>query len=215
MDKRFWIIVSIILVVFVGFIIVNNKDKASAPESKTKGQATNNVRGEGPVTLVEYGDFQCPACAQYYPVIEEVFNKYSNDITFQFRNFPLVSIHPNAFAASRAGEAASKQGKFWEMYDKLYSNQTDWSANSKPMSNFEVYAKQIGLNVDTFKKDFSSSAVNNAIQADIAAGEKLKVQSTPSFILDGKLIKNPQPTLEAFSKIIDEAIAEKNKKSDN
>lgn len=84
MDKRFWAIIGIIIVVFVGFLIVNSKDKAEAPETQTKGQPTENVRGEGTVTLVEYGDFQCPACAQYYPIVEQIVEKYAGEITFQF-----------------------------------------------------------------------------------------------------------------------------------
>lgn len=206
MDKRFWAIIGIIIIAFVGFLVFRGNE-ASAPE--TKGKPTNHVRGDGAVTLVEYGDFQCPACAAYFPVVEQVVNKYSEDITFQFRHFPLVSIHPNAFAASRAAEAASKQGKFWEMYDKLYANQQDWSNNSNPMSIFETYAKQLGLNEDQFKKDFASSAVNNAIKADEAEGKKLGVQATPTFVLNGKVIKNPGASVEEFSKVLDEAIANK------
>lgn len=207
MDKRFWAIIGIIIVVFVGFLIVNSKDKAEAPETQTKGQPTENVRGEGTVTLVEYGDFQCPACAQYYPVVEQIVEKYAGEITFQFRNFPLVSIHPNAFAAARAGQAAAQQGKFWEMYDKLFSNQNDWGGSSSPMQNFEIYAGQLGLDKEQFKKDFASSATNDAIQADLAAGKKLNIQSTPTFVLNGEVIKNPSPTVDAFSEVIDKALA--------
>lgn len=210
MDKRFWVIVGAILIVFVGFIVINNKDKASAPESDSKGTPTENVRGEGAITLVEYGDFQCPACAQYFPIVEQVAEKYEGQMKFQFRNFPLVSIHPNAFAAARASEAAAQQGKFWEMYEKLFSNQQDWSSSKNPRGNFDNYAKQIGLDTEKFKTDFASSRTNGTINADIAAAEKAGAQSTPTFVLDGKKIDNPQPSVDAFSKIIDEAI--KNKK---
>lgn len=210
MDKRFWVIVAAILVAFVGFIVINNKDKASAPDSDSKGTPTENVRGEGTVTLVEYGDFQCPACAQYHPIVEQVVEKYEGQIKFQFRNFPLVSIHPNAFAAARAGEAAAQQGKFWEMYDKLFNNQQDWSDSKNPREHFDNYAKQIGLDTEKFKTDFASSRTNDAINADISAAEKVGAQSTPTFVLDGKKINNPQPSVDAFSKVIDEAI--KNKK---
>jgi protein-disulfide isomerase len=206
MDKRFLAVIGAIIVIFIGFLVFRN-DNASAPNAK--GTPSNHIKGDGAVKLVEYGDFQCPACGQYYPVVTQVVDKYSQDITFQFRNNPLVSIHPNAFAGSRAAEAASKQGKFWEMYDKLFGNQQDWSSASNPMSFFETYAKQLGLNVDQFKKDFASSAVNDTINADLAQGKKIGVKATPTFELNGKVIENPQPTLEAFSKVLDEAIAEK------
>lgn len=209
MDKRFLSIVAVIIAVFIGFLFLNKSDEAKAPTTDTP--ATTHTRGEGKakVTLVEYGDFQCPACGQYYPAVEQVYEKYQDQITFQFRHFPLTSIHPNAFASSRAAEAASKQGKFFEMYQQLYTNQEAWSESSTPSKLFEKYAKDIGLDVAKYKTDFASAAVNDAIQADLAAGEKAGVNSTPTFVLDGKVIKNPKPTVEEFSKIIDEAIAKK------
>lgn len=206
MDKRFLAVIGAIIIIFVGFLVFRNDD-ASAPQSK--GKPTNHVKGEGAVTLVEYGDFQCPACGQYYPIIEQVADKYASEVTFQFRHNPLVSIHPNAFAGSRAAEAASKQGKFWEMYDKLFANQQDWSSSSNPTSLFETYAKQIGLNIDQFNQDFKSSSVNNAINADLAQGKKIGVKATPTFVLNGKVIENPQPTVESFSEVLDKAIADK------
>lgn len=210
MDKRFWAAVGIIIVVFVGFLLIRSNDKAEAPETSAK--PSNHTRGAGAsgVTLIEYGDFQCPACKQYYPLVEEVVSKYSDDITFQFRHFPLTSIHPNAFAASRAAEAASKQGKFWEMYTKLYDGQNDWKDASPPNSIFEAYADQLELDIQKYKTDFKSTAVNDTINADLAEGGKLDITGTPGFVLDGKLIKNPT-SVEEFSKLIDEAIAAKKK----
>jgi len=206
MDKRFLAVIGAIIIIFVGFLIFRNDD-ASAPQSK--GKPTNHVKGEGAVTLVEYGDFQCPACGQYYPIVEQVTDKYASDVTFQFRHYPLVSIHPNAFAASRAAESAGKQGKFWEMYDKLYGNQQAWSSSSNPTSIFETYAKQIGINTNQYNKDFKSASVNDAINADLAEGKKIGVKATPTFVLNGKVIENPQPTVEAFSEVLDKAIADK------
>lgn len=210
MDKRFLATVGIIIAVFVGFLIVSGGEKADAPE--TKAAPTEHKKGsEQPkVVITEYGDFQCPACAQYYPVIEQVHEKYKDQIAFQFRHFPLTAIHPNAFAGSRAAEAASKQDKFWEMYSQLYTNQSEWASSNTPSKVFEQYAKTLGLDVAKFKTDFASSAVNDSVQADIKAGEKLEVASTPTFVVDGKVLqKNPNPTLEAFSEIIDKAIAAK------
>lgn len=208
MDKRFWAVVGIIIVLFVGFLMVRSNDKAEAPTSSAK--PSNHTRGEGAsgVTLIEYGDFQCPACKQYYPMVEEIVNKYSADITFQFRHFPLTSIHPNAFAASRAAEAAGKQDKFWDMYSKLYGGQSDWAELSSPNKVFEMYATQLELDMEKFRTDFKSSAVNDTINADLAAGGKLDITGTPGFVLDGKLIKNPT-SIEDFSKLIDDAIAKK------
>ncbi|HUS25930.1 MAG TPA: thioredoxin domain-containing protein [Nevskiaceae bacterium] len=220
MDKRFWAIIGILIIGFGGILLLQGNDKAGAPSGG--GQPTNHIRGEGKknVTLVEYGDFQCPVCSAYYPVVEQVFEKYKSDITFQFRNLPLTQVHQNAFAASRAAEAASAQGKFWEMYNLLYQNQSAWSklGNAAAQATFEQMATQLGLNMSQFKKDFASSKVNSAINADIAAFNKTGRQmATPTFFLDGKAIENDkltnkdhEPKLEKFFTVLDEAVAKKN-----
>jgi protein-disulfide isomerase len=221
MDKRFWAVIGIIIVVFFGIIIVNNR-KASAPDgsnnstsSKSSNQPTNHVKGENAknVTLVEYGDFQCPVCGAYEPTVEQVYEKYKADIHFQFRNFPLQQIHQNAFAGARAAEAADKQGKYWEMHDSLYAHQNEWSATSTPLNAFTGYATTLGMDAKKFQADFSSDAVNKAVNADIKEGEKLNISGTPTFYLNGKQLENEQvsdnraPSIEKFSKLIDEEIA--------
>lgn len=207
MDKRFLAIITVIILAFIGYLVFSG-DKTSAPSASSDAKPTNHVRGnsDSKVTFIEYGDYQCPACAQYYPVVEQVYEKYQDRVKFQFRNLPLIQIHSNAFASARAAEAADKQGKYWEMYNQLYANQTAWAEASNPNTYFEAYAKAIGLNVSQYKKDFASSAVNDAIQADLALADKLKLGSTPSFVLNDKVIKNPDPSVEAFSKVLDDAL---------
>lgn len=208
MNKSFWAIIAVIILLFGGIIFFNKKD-ANAPASNA--QPTSHVRGEGTsgVTLVEYGDFECIYCGRYYPTVEQVFEKYKDQITFQFRNLPLIQNHQNALAAHRAAEAASKQNKFWEMYNLLYQNQLAWSSGSNPSATFEQYAQQLGLNVSQFKTDVASPETNDIINADIAEFKKTKeALSTPSFFLDGKKV-TPQPSLESFSELIDAAIAAK------
>lgn len=207
MDKKFWAIVGVIILLFVGFLVFNNNSKETT--TTAAAEPTNHVKGEGTkVALVEYGDFQCPACSGYAPIMQQVMDKYSKDITFQFRHFPIISIHPNAFAASRAAEAASKQDAFWEMYDKLYANQQAWSQSKNPNSFFESYANEIGINLDTYRTDFKSDAVNGAIRADMAEAQKLNVSATPTFFINGEAIETPPQSLEAFSEILDKAIAD-------
>jgi protein-disulfide isomerase len=207
MSKTFWAVIAIIVIIFGG-IIVFNKDEAATPNSNAKPSSHITGAGTSGVTLVEYADYQCPFCAQYYPIVKEVANKYSDKIHFQFRNLPLLQVHQNAFAAARAAEAADKQGKFWEMYDLLFENQSAWSSSKSATSIFDQYAAQLGLNAAQFKKDFASPAVNDIINADIAEFKKTKLAlSTPTFFLDGKRI---QPTsVDEFSTLIDEAIAAK------
>jgi protein-disulfide isomerase len=212
MSKTFWAVIAIIIVLFGGILIFKGNGTDSTNSSSTSTKPTNHVIGNGKsgVTLVEYGDFQCPFCGQYYPIVKQVQEKYNDQITFQFRNLPLLQIHQNAFAAARAAEAASDQGKFWQMYDKLYQTQSEWSTTSKALETFSGYAQTLGLNVDKFKQDFSSTAVNDTINADIREFDKTKQEkSTPTFFLDGKKI-SPK-SVDEFSKAIDDAIAAKAK----
>jgi protein-disulfide isomerase len=208
MSKQFWGIIIAIVVVFVGVIALTGKD-SKAPSNGDKSSTTNHTQGAGTadVTLVEYGDFQCPYCGLYYPTVKQVQQTYGDKLKFQFVNFPLTSLHRNAFAAARAAEAAGLQGKYWEMYDLLYQNQNTWSSASDPLNNFNAYAKQLGLNVARFDQDYASSTVNDLINADMAKGNDLKLTATPTFYLNGKKIE-PTNNAQDFEKAIDAAIAD-------
>ncbi len=188
MSKRFWIIIAVIAVLFIGILYVSGRNKNSG--SSAAG-TSNHVKGklDSKVTFVEYGDFQCPVCGAYYPVVSQVMAKYQDRVKFQFRNLPLSEVHPNAFAAARAAEAAAQQGKFWEMYDQLFRNQTTWSQSSSPNAYFRQYAGVIGLDGKKFDTAFSSDAVNKTINADIGAFKKTgDPMATPTFYLNGKKI---------------------------
>jgi len=213
MSKRFLLIMAALVAVFVGAIIISkNQDSANAPSNGSDAGQTNHVQGAGNknVTLVEFADFQCPACASYFPLLKQVKEKYGDDITFQFRHFPLVQIHPNAMVAHRAAEAAAKQDKFWQMHDILYERQNSWKDSSNMTLIVEDYASELALNIDQFKADFSSSEVNDLIQADIKAGQQAGVNSTPTFVLNGAKIEDMPDDLAGFSKLIDDAIAQQN-----
>lgn len=223
MDKRFLGILGALIVIFIAIFAVSQNSSNSDGSSNSKSQPTSHIDGKGQkgVTLVEYGDYQCPICAVYYQPLKTAVAKFSNDIHFQFRNLPLTSIHQNAFAAARAAEAAGLQNKYWQMHDLLYENQNTWSSSNNPLSFFQSYAKQIGLNVTQFNSDYSSGKVNDAINADLAAFAKTgKPQATPTFFLDGKYIDNKQladpqtgePSVDKISQIINDAIANKSKK---
>lgn len=218
MSKQFWIALVVIAAILIGIVVVTNHTK---PTTTATGKPTSHLEGTSPesVTLVEYGDYECPVCETFYPTVKQVAAKYSDKIVFQFRNLPLTSIHPNAFAGARAAEAAGLQGKYWEMHDILYENQNSWVPASQPLTTFDTYAQSLGLNVSQFDRDYASEAVNNAINADLSAfnatGDEL---ATPTFYLDGKKLDNTQlidsnnqPTVDAFSKIIDAELAKKAK----
>ncbi len=223
MDKRFLGILAGILIAFaVIFAISQGGDKSNNSGGSSNAQPTNHIKGDGQkkVTLMEYGDFQCPVCKLYEPTVEEVYSRFSKDIFFQFRNLPLVSVHPNAFAGARAAEAADKQGKYWQMHDKLYANQSQWSSSNNPLTLFKSYAAALSMDVNKFSQDYASSGVNDAINADLKAFEKTgQSQATPTFFLDGKAIDNHDladpntgfPSADKFSDIINAEIAKQNK----
>ena len=211
MSKRFLIVLLICVLGLVGvYVLTSKKDSGSANNSNSdnKSSLSNNVKGENSkgVVLVEYGDFQCPACAGYHPIIKQVVEKYNKEIKFQFRNFPLQQIHQNARAAARAAEAAGKQGKYWEMHDTLYEQQQTWEQSTAVNAIFEGYATQLGLDIAKYKSDFGSSAVNETINADFAEGTRLGVNSTPTFFLQDKKLEDPPRDVEGWNKLIDQAI---------
>ncbi len=196
MDKRFLGILGAIVVIFIAIFAISqnsNNNSSNSNGSGSSSKATNHVEGNGKsgVTLVEYGDYECPICENYYLPLKQAAAQYNDQIHFQFRNLPLTAIHPNAFASARAAEAAALQGKFWQMHDKLYENQNAWVSSSSPIDQFSQYAQQIGLDVNKFKTDYSSNQVNDAINADLAAFKKTgQDQATPTFFLDGKYLAN-------------------------
>lgn len=213
MGSRFSLILIACVIIFGGILFVSKKD-AEAPNggNGSTEQESNYTRGENKknVTLVEFGDFQCPACGGYYPIVEEVVEQFKDDISFQFVNFPLTAIHPNAMLAHRSAVAASNQGKFWEMYNLLYQNQQVWTnlQGAQVANTFRSYAESLELDMDKFDADQKSETTNAIVNADIKKGKDLGVSGTPTFFLDGKKLENPKDA-EAFKKVIEEAIKAK------
>ncbi|HWT55894.1 MAG TPA: thioredoxin domain-containing protein [Candidatus Microsaccharimonas sp.] len=214
MSKQFLAIIAVVIVLLGGVFVITNKNSGTSGSSSS-AKPSSHVEGStsSGVKLVEYGDYECPYCGQYYPIVKQAVEQYKDKIQFQFRNLPLSSIHKNAFAGARAAEAASLQGKFWEMHDKLYENQdpqgaSGWVASNDPLNDYFVnFARQIGLDTTKFKTDFASSTVNDTINADIAEFKKTKLdESTPTFLLDGKHI-TPGYSLSDFTKAFDAAIS--------
>jgi len=161
------------------------------------------VRGNNQAAnvLIEYSDFQCPACRAYQPLLEKVMSVYGSQIALVFRNFPLYQIHVNADPAARAAEAAGLQGKFWEMHDLLFNNQEEWSKKPNPWSTFDAYAAVLGLDGQRFKVDVASDAVSQSVADDYARGTAQGVRGTPSFFLNGTKISPSR--YEDFAAILD------------
>lgn len=168
----------------------NNQNAASQSEIT----ANENIKGksEASITIIEYSDFQCPACASYYALAKQLMEEHGSEIQFIYRNFPLTNIHPQAELAAQAAEAAGLQGKFWEMHDLLFENQTAWSNNPQAEKIFIAYASELGLNTEWFINDLKSKEVKNKIDDDTLKAHLDSVNSTPSFFVNGKKINTPR-----------------------
>ena len=170
--------------------------------------ATDHAKGNpaAKVVLIEYSDFQCPACGAYYPLVRRIAEDYANDIAFVYRHFPLQQ-HPNAIPAARAAEAAALQGKFWEMHNIIFEHQDAWAGAANPTDTFMGYAREIGLIEDQFRKDYEADAGRDRAKSDFESGLGAGVNATPTFFLNGKKIENPR-SYDAFKAMLDEAIAQ-------
>lgn len=165
------------------------------------------IRGpeDAAITIIEYSDFQCPACGQYYPVLKQLKEEFPNDLRVVYRHFPLRQIHINADISARASEAAGQQGKFWEMHDAIFEAQQEWSNVADPTEIFTGYALQIGIEKEAFLESLNSSTTAAAVSADEATGRSLAVQGTPTFFMNGEKLTNPR-SFEDFKKIIEETL---------
>lgn len=158
------------------------------------------------VILVEYSDLQCPACKMYMPIVEKISEEFKDKILFVYRHFPLKQIHKNAEMAARATEAAGKQGAFWQMADFIFANQAAWENSPGAKELFIKYAGMLNLGVERFKADIDSSEIKNKVNTDYQSGLAIRLNSTPSFFLNGDKIKNPNG-YDEFRNIIVQAIA--------
>ncbi|MFC0527273.1 DsbA family protein [Phytohabitans kaempferiae] len=165
-----------------------------------------STAADGKVTVVEFLDFECEACGAAYPGVERLREEYGDRITYVVRYFPIAS-HPNAFNAAHAAEAAARQGKFEQMYIKLFDNQTAWGHNQQSqVETFVGYASELGLDVEKFRADMADPAVEARVRADAQDGALLGVQGTPTFFVNGARYEQ-EPTYEALKKTIDDALA--------
>lgn len=205
----FWLVAIIaILLLTLGMVKL-----ASAPRDNSEEQTidavteADNIRGnsEAAITLIEYSDFQCPACGQYFNILEQLVAEMGDQVRLVYRHFPLKTLHPNAEPAAIATEAASQQGKFWEMHDLLFTNQTKWSSEKNPTNIFISYAESLGLDVAKFTVDLDSDVVKNKVRDDIRSATQAGLNSTPTFYINGHKIKNPN-SYNAFVNEINNAL---------
>ena len=162
---------------------------------------TDHAQGpaNAPVTLVEYGDYECPYCGKAYPIIKELQQRMGNQLRFVFRNFPVNTIHEHAGVAAQAAEAAAAQGKFWEMHDLLYEHQDDLAD-----ADLLQYALKLGLEIYRFQSDLSSEKYAKKVRDDFRGGIRSGVNQTPTFFINN-VRYNGEHTVEPLLQALESA----------
>ncbi|MDB6123354.1 MAG: bdbD [Pedosphaera sp.] len=159
-------------------------ETSSIPASKLTVPAAGRDHIQGPIdapmTLLEYGDYECPFCGAAYPIVKAVQQSLGDDLCFAFRNFPLTNMHPHAEHAAEAAEAAGAQARFWEMHDTLYENQT--ALDDKDLAR---YAAELGLDVPRLMSEVETGNHRGRIREDFMAGVRSGVNGTPTFFVNG------------------------------
>lgn len=209
-----WIGIFAVTVAVVAGLAIASQKKGVSEELGTSEAlsetvtAADHVRGNpmSRITLVEYSDFQCPACGAYYPLLKQLDGEYGNRIQTVYRNFPLAQIHKYAHLAAQAAEAAGKQGAFFEMHDLLFEHQSEWPDATNVKGIFLSYADQLKLDRTQFEKDMDSPDVQAKIDADQKSGNRSGVQGTPTFFLNGLKIQSPR-SYDEFKQVIDKALS--------
>lgn len=206
MDKKSWIVFGAIVIAVLSGMVMMSMQKKTDIEDITSEKLAETISAEerngniadhtfgnsnAKVIVIEYADYQCPGCGTASPKMKELAEKYKDNMLLIFRNFPIAGSHPNARAASATAEAAGLQGKFWEMHQLLFVSQNEWSkANATDRDKvFQSYAERLGLDVNRLKTDIASESVKKKIDFDLALGRKQKVNATPSFYINGKLVE--------------------------
>jgi len=193
--------------VFGTIWLAKKPSPARSPQQSHVDSSSGWTKGnkDAKITLVEYSDFQCPACRNSYAWIKRLNLEFNDNMQFVYRHFPLIHIHSNAELAARAAEAAGRQGKFWEMHDLLFENQSDWAHQSNAEDTFIKYAQRLNLSVEQFKNDLNSKEVREKVENDYQHSIQSGIDATPTFFLNGKKIQNPR-SYEEFKNLIQQAL---------
>jgi len=199
----------------VGIFLVFQLAAVPQPELLLPNALTDSdwIKGnpDSEIVVIEYSDFQCPACAGFAELMDEMMDEFGDHIKFSYRHYPLEQLHPFAKLAAQAAEAAGQQGKFWEMHDLLFTYQADWyfTTEEETTQALVKFAEDLSLDIDQFKNDLNSQTTINAVQADLSAALKAGLYYTPTFFLNGKLIENPR-TKEEFRELLRTTIENEN-----
>lgn len=200
----------VLALMVVGLVLLSKGSSTNTPivlPSEVTDSDWKKGNPEASVVLVEYGDFQCPACAGISPTINQLLEEYGDRMTLVFRHLPLISIHPNAEEGSWAVEAAGKQGKFFEMGNVLFAKQSEWGTLPNPLDAFTSYAGSLGLNTDQFIADYKSDDVRRAVSSSLNSARAAGLGSTPSFFLNGQQLQSTPRDINVWRSMIEDELA--------
>ena len=210
-NKGFLGISIVTLLILIGGVFLLTKNSSNTVKSNEVSVAilisedSQQSDPQAPLTLVEFGDYQCPACAVYHPFVKKLSSEFPGKINFIFRHFPLPQ-HKNAPISSYAAEAAGLQGKFWEMHNKIYETQSVWSNLDNPKDKFTEFALELGLDKQKFLDDIDSDIVKNIVKRGVSDGNLAGISATPTFFLNGVEIPLTA-TYEEFKKAIEQELS--------
>lgn len=202
--NNIWKIVIIIAILIIGGAVLYSNHIANIANEGVTFEPHIKGNPDALVKLVEYSDFQCPACAQFYYVVSEIMDTHYGALQLEHKHFPLILINPLAIPSAKAAEAAGQQGKFFEMRSMLLQNQQDWSRAINAQAYFNTYAEEIGLDVDLFQRHMRSSLITDKIKDELDEALALGLNSTPTFFLNGEQMQFQ--TFEEFIDQIEEAV---------
>jgi protein-disulfide isomerase len=162
-----------------------------------------HVRGaENPaVTLIEYGDYECPHCAEFHPIVTELMRRMPNELALEFHHYPLP-VGPNSVTASLAAEAAGEQGRYWEMHDAIFETQRQWTGRPDGVEVFTSMAGQLGLDTERFREDLQSDEIQSRVVADRMRGNNLNITGTPTFFINGRRLDYLPASVDEFEAIL-------------
>ena len=185
---------------------------STTPPAPVAGADPPRVRGaaNAPVTIEEFGDFECPPCGALHPELLKIEKEFGDRIRVIFREFPLA-MHKNAYDAARAAEAAGMQNKFWEMHDMLYEKKDEWSLSPDARGTFVEYAKFLGMDGDRFSRDMLGDIASMRVALDMRRGKSMGVVGTPTIFIDGRMVDAKDVTPEGLRIAINSALQVKGK----
>ncbi len=172
--------------------------------------AQDDSTEQATVTITEYSDYQCPACAYFHPIVKKLEDKFGDQIELNLKFYPLNN-HQFAALAARAAQAAKNQGKFREMHNLIFQNQKRWSQSSNPAPIFESYAKKIGLDMEKFRNELNAMETQKTVMKEKQEGVNKGVNSTPTFFIDGQKVDPLPRTYSQFEQIVQQHLEKKAK----